>query len=164
MGCGGCETNDQAQVSRRQFLTYTIGGVAVVVAAAVGIPAAVDFLSPAWKKTTALSSVVARTTDIPVGKPVFVTYELRIPDGWVITTLSKGAWIVTKDGKQFVAYDPRCTHLNCPYSWDDAKKIFHCPCHGGQFDIDGNVIGGPPPRPLDRLPLAIQGNNILLTS
>jgi len=55
-------------------------------------------------------------------------------------------WILNKDGKNFVVFDPRCTHLNCPYYWDKQANRFHCPCHDGRFDIDGNVIGGPPPR------------------
>ena len=92
-----------------------------------------------------------------------MTYEERIRDGWYISTLSKGAWVVTKDGKEFVAFDPHCTHLNCPYYWDKEKKRFQCPCHDGRFDIDGKVIGGPPPRPLDRLEIIIQDGNILST-
>jgi menaquinol-cytochrome c reductase iron-sulfur subunit len=121
------------------------------------------FLSPAWKKSTPLLTPIARTSDIPIGQPTFVTYEQRIRDGWYISTLSRGTWVVNKDGKQFIAFDPRCTHLNCPYYWDKEKQQFLCPCHDGLFDIDGNVTGGPPPRPLDRLEITIDEGNIMVS-
>jgi len=93
---------------------------------------------------------------------VFVTYEQRIRDGWYVSTLSKGAWVSNRGG-QIVVFDPRCTHLNCPFYWDKEKGIFQCPCHDGRFDIDGKVIGGPPPRPLDRLEYEIQDGNIMVS-
>lgn len=48
-----------------------------------------------------------------------------------------------------------CTHLGCLVNWDNNKKEFLCPCHGGKYDIYGNVTAGPPPRPLTTLPLKI---------
>ena len=149
------------EVTRRKFFSYIIGGISGLIAAVVAVPLVGYFLSPAWKKTTPLLTPIARTSDIPVGQPTFVTYEQRIRDGWYISTLSKGAWVVNKDNNEFIAFDPRCTHLNCPYYWDKEKQLFHCPCHDGSFDIDGNVVGGPPPRPLDRLKITIEGENIL---
>jgi menaquinol-cytochrome c reductase iron-sulfur subunit len=151
-----------AQVSRRRFLGYVIGGISGLIAAAVATPVAGYFLSPAWKKSKASLIPIARIDEIPEGKPQFVTYEERIRDGWYISTLSKGAWLVNKGGNEFVVFDPRCTHLNCPYYWDKEKQMFLCPCHDGKFDLDGKVIGGPPPRPLDRLEATMEGDVILV--
>ena len=151
------------QVSRRRFLGYIVGGIGALVSAAVAVPVIGYFLSPAFKKTQSLVTPIGRASDIPVGEPTRITYEHRVRDGWYITTLSKDTWVVTTDGQNFVAYDPRCTHLNCPYYWDDQKNEFLCPCHGGRFDINGNVIGGPPPRPLDRLGLEVQQGELILT-
>ncbi|MBU2536005.1 MAG: ubiquinol-cytochrome c reductase iron-sulfur subunit [Chloroflexi bacterium] len=148
-------------VSRRKFLSYLIGGISGAIAVAVASPLIGYFLSPIWKKSTPLLTSIARTTDIPAGQPTFVTYEQRMRDGWYITTRSKGAWIVNRDKEEFIVFDPRCTHLNCPYYWDEDKQIFKCPCHDGEFDIEGNVLQGPPPRPLDRLEITIEGGNIL---
>jgi menaquinol-cytochrome c reductase iron-sulfur subunit len=150
-------------VSRRRFLGYVIGGISGAIAATVGVPLVGYFLSPIWKKNAPLLTPIARTTEIPIGQPTFVTYEQRIRDGWYISTLSKGAWVVNQDNNQFIVYDPKCTHLNCPYYWDKDRQIFHCPCHGGEFDINGNVLAGPPPRPLDRLEFTIQEGSILLS-
>jgi len=154
---------NKTQISRRKFLGYLIGGISGVIGVVVASPLVGYFLSPAWKKSKSLLTPIARTSDIPIGQPTYVTYEERMRDGWFVSTLSKGAWVVTEDGKEFVVYDPHCTHLNCPYYWDKQEQIFHCPCHDGKFDIDGNVIGGPPPRPLDRLEVMVEDDTILLS-
>jgi len=56
----------------------------------------------------------------------------------------------------------RCTHTGCPVRWVDASKEFHCSCHGGRFDSDGNVIAGPPPRPLERLRVEQVGRTVVV--
>ncbi len=43
-----------------------------------------------------------------------------------------------------------CTHLGCIYAWNEASRIFACPCHGSQFQLNGKWIAGPAPRDLDR--------------
>lgn len=153
----------KTQMSRRKFLGYLIGGIGGVIGVVVATPLVGYFLSPAWGKSKSLLTPIARTSDIPVGVPTFVTYEERMRDGWFVSTSSKGAWVVTRDGKEFIVFDPRCTHLNCPFYWDKQKEIFLCPCHDGRFDIDGNVTGGPPPRPLDRLEVMVKDDTILLS-
>ena len=42
-----------------------------------------------------------------------------------------------------------CTHLGCLYDWRDLEEKFVCPCHGSQFELDGDFIQGPAPRSLD---------------
>ena len=50
----------------------------------------------------------------------------------------------------YVAISTRCMHLGCPVRYIQASKRFVCPCHGGVYDFEGKVDGGPPVRPLDR--------------
>ena len=50
----------------------------------------------------------------------------------------------------FVALSTRCMHLGCPVRYTEAAQRFICPCHGGVYDFQGKVTGGPPVRPLDR--------------
>jgi Rieske Fe-S protein len=52
--------------------------------------------------------------------------------------------------EEFIAVSTRCMHLGCPVRYIDAAKRFVCPCHGGVYDFNGKVSGGPPVRPLDR--------------
>ncbi|CAN5520310.1 hypothetical protein BH20ACT15_BH20ACT15_10060 [soil metagenome] len=50
----------------------------------------------------------------------------------------------------YIAISTRCAHLGCPVRFVQSANNFICPCHGGVYDFDGKVIGGPPVRPLDR--------------
>lgn len=53
-----------------------------------------------------------------------------------------------------------CTHLGCTVRWDARTDAFACPCHGGAFARDGRVLAGPPPRPLEPVPLKEEGGAI----
>ncbi len=54
------------------------------------------------------------------------------------------------EDQPYVAISTRCAHLGCPVRYIQASKKFVCPCHGGVYDFEGRVVGGPPVRPLDR--------------
>jgi Rieske Fe-S protein len=41
-----------------------------------------------------------------------------------------------------------CAHLGCPVRWFPDRKEILCPCHGGIYDINGGLLGGPPPQGL----------------
>lgn len=53
-----------------------------------------------------------------------------------------------------------CTHEGCTVEWDAGNDIIVCPCHGGQFDMDGEVLEGPPPAPLIKLPVRVEDGKI----
>jgi menaquinol-cytochrome c reductase iron-sulfur subunit len=55
-----------------------------------------------------------------------------------------------KSEQPYVAISTRCAHLGCPVRYIQASQKFVCPCHGGVYDSQGKVEGGPPVRPLDR--------------
>ncbi len=62
---------------------------------------------------------------------------------------------------EYVAYLQRCTHLSCPVHFAADTNRLECPCHNGAFDATtGNVLEGPPPRPLPRILLRTEGNEI----
>jgi len=58
------------------------------------------------------------------------------------------------------AFAPQCTHLGCAYHWDESSHNFICPCHTSAFSIDGKVLAGPAPRPLDRYTVKVEGNKL----
>jgi quinol---cytochrome c reductase iron-sulfur subunit, bacillus type len=62
--------------------------------------------------------------------------------------------------EQFVALSTRCMHLGCPVRFIDAARRFVCPCHGGVYDFTGQVIGGPPVRPLDRFYTRVRNGQV----
>ena len=64
----------------------------------------------------------------------------------------------------FVAYLQRCTHLSCPVQFRAESHTLECPCHNGSFDAaTGEVLSGPPPRPLPRIRLELQHGRIFAT-
>jgi cytochrome b6-f complex iron-sulfur subunit len=65
-------------------------------------------------------------------------------------------------GKDLFALSPVCTHLGCLVSWHRPKGKFLCPCHGGQYDMEGNVADGPPPAPLKRLPMKVEKGKVYI--
>lgn len=169
------------EISRRDFLRKIVLGTGGIIAVALGVPVIASVLSPALKdlKRSGIPGIgfllppspgegketwipVASANEISPGEPVKVEYILREKDGWVTKESTKAVWALTQDGKSFTVYDPRCTHLGCPYSWSDSRKLFLCPCHDGVFDIDGKVVSGPPPRPLDRYETKVADGTIYI--
>jgi Rieske Fe-S protein len=68
--------------------------------------------------------------------------------------------IRTADGK-YHAYEQKCTHLTCPVYFAKERNRLECPCHDGGFDVEtGNVLYGPPPRPLDRIEIEVRGADV----
>ncbi len=61
---------------------------------------------------------------------------------------------------QIIALSTRCMHLGCPVRYVTASQSFVCPCHGGVYDFEGKVTGGPPVRPLDRFNTRIRAGRV----
>ncbi len=69
--------------------------------------------------------------------------------------------LINLPGKGLVAYSDVCTHLSCAVIYQGDGKHLHCPCHNGLFDAaTGNVLAGPPTRPLPLIQLAIHDGTI----
>lgn len=61
---------------------------------------------------------------------------------------------------EFIAISTRCAHLGCPVRFVEAAGSFICPCHGGVYDFEGKVLGGPPVRPLDRFQTRVRNGQV----
>jgi Rieske Fe-S protein len=97
---------------------------------------------------------VARVDELPVGGSKTFTYPAGSPPRLLVRTGERA----------FVAYDQQCTHLLCPVVADVPSGRLHCPCHNGWFDLaTGQVLAGPPPRPLARVWLEVRGGTVYAT-
>jgi Rieske Fe-S protein len=65
-----------------------------------------------------------------------------------------------KEPQPYVAISTRCAHLGCPVRYFQAAERFVCPCHGGIYDFEGKVDGGPPVRPLDRFYTRVRNGRV----
>ena len=69
---------------------------------------------------------------------------------------------VTRSGSDVSAVMLRCTHMGCVVRWKPEERIYACPCHDGRYDAEGQVISGPPPAPLRRVPVSVRGGRAIL--
>jgi cytochrome b6-f complex iron-sulfur subunit len=137
--------NSTPEPSRRSFLGWVwllLGGVAL--AEAVWIVS--DFFKPRRRRAAddgADSVIVAGPVD-------------RFEPGSV-TAFPEGRFYLARlaDGG-FLALHRECTHLGCTVPWVDAEDRFLCPCHASSFDITGDVLSPPAPRPLDIFQVRIE--------
>lgn len=60
------------------------------------------------------------------------------------------------------AFSAVCSHLGCIVDWNSKTEQFLCPCHGSKYDVNGNVIGGPAPAPLERLITEIKEGKVFV--
>ncbi|MBA2523413.1 MAG: ubiquinol-cytochrome c reductase iron-sulfur subunit [Solirubrobacterales bacterium] len=127
-----------------------LGGVAgaAVVLPALGFAIAPIFDKPEedWQRVGALDDFVPETY-----KPRVITIVQGIGEAGKSTVyVRQGSAELDEDPNSYVAVSTRCAHLGCPVRFVQAAGNFICPCHGGVYGFQGEVIGGPPVRPLDR--------------
>ena len=147
---------------RRTFFLTVIYGLWAAIGAALSLPAAIYlFLPPKLHKDQEWTEA-GDVAKMEPNSPVEMVFRRNRIDGWRILSEKSTAWAVKLDGGEIVAFAPQCTHLGCAYHWDDPKKQFLCPCHTSVFSIDGKVVSGPAPRPLDRFEAKVQNNKLLL--
>ncbi len=151
-----------ALASRRNFLKWASGIGAALSGLFVGVPSLRAFLSPSFARPTKKGWIkVAEADLVDIETPVKVDFVEATNDAWVENRALRTVWLYTEDGEKFTAYSGVCTHLGCSFGFDAANKRYHCPCHHGLFDMKtGAVIGGPPPRPLDTLPVKVENGAV----
>jgi nitrite reductase/ring-hydroxylating ferredoxin subunit len=61
-----------------------------------------------------------------------------------------------------VAFVGVCTHLDCNVVYLPEERKFYCACHKGWYDENGKNIAGPPPAPLRRLAVSVDGEDLVI--
>ena len=138
--------SESNEPSRRSFLNrlwLVLGGVAL--AEAVWIVS--DFFKPRRR----------RGQDVEEG--IFVAGPVARFEAGTVTAFPQGRFYLARleDGG-FLALNRECTHLGCTVPWVAEEGRFVCPCHASAFDLRGDVLSPPAPRPLDIFPVRIENN------
>jgi len=156
------EKSKDKQLGRRDFMKAVIAGIGGLIGAAIGLPAIPYVIGPALKKESGnwiqLGSVGKVELDIPT---LFKTI-VETQTGWINTEEEISVYVLTSNGQDFIVMSNVCTHLGCRVRWIPDKDGFFCPCHNGVFSKDGNVVDGPPPRPLDRFESKVEDGVIYI--
>ncbi len=145
--------------SRRSLLRITVGGVALFGGLVLGVPLVGTLIGPAFRLKPTHWSQAGLVKDVPFGRPTVLSFPDLSTDAYLRTTVTHNVWAVRlsrSSPSDVTVYSPICPHLGCRYNWDPNAKHFECPCHGSVFALDGKVLGGPAPRPLDTLPTRIE--------
>jgi menaquinol-cytochrome c reductase iron-sulfur subunit len=151
---------DDLTPTRRRFYLAAISGLGSLIGAALGIPALLYLFFPPKSKEQAGWVEAADIGGLAVNSPEEVSFRRNRVDGWKVTSEKATAWVVKSADNQVVAFAPQCTHLGCAYHWDAQNNNFLCPCHTSTFGIDGKVLSGPAPRPLDRYETKLDGSKL----
>lgn len=133
---------------RRRFLGLCLGAITATLGAAALWPMW-RYLAPGDESGSRGKTAVPRAR-VPVGGVLFIQHH------------GHPSVVVQHAPGEFIAFSAICTHLGCVIQWLADKGEFLCPCHGGRFSTRGKVLGGPPPRPLDPIPVTLEGERILL--
>jgi Rieske Fe-S protein len=167
---------------RAAFLGATTLGLSQVIGAVLTLPVLGFMVLPPFLKQSWKNVDIGKLDQFPEGKWIVVTF-LHDPAQGEVTRLTA---FVRNNGfleKQpsYTIISNHCAHLGCPVqpsaplspkptqykgvtliSLQTPPSGFGCPCHGGQYDTEGNRTAGPPVRSLDRYSFSIQNGHLFL--
>ncbi|MFZ0389196.1 MAG: Rieske (2Fe-2S) protein [Calditrichia bacterium] len=142
-------TENKQPNSRRKFLFLAGIFIAFVIAIGTFFRGLILYLFPRRDKKSFHKYLVSRKDEIPIGEAKEITlgrtpaYVVHLEDGYRV-------------------FSGVCTHLGCIVRWEQEKGWFFCPCHKGYFSKNGEVISGPPPRPLNEYPVVMENNLVFI--
>lgn len=139
------ESAAEEEVTRREFARYLALGAGALAVGNVGLAA--------WTQLHSINvgepRAVIALDEVEVGG----TYLFRYPHD------ADPAILLRVDEREVVAFSQKCTHLGCVVFFEADEDRWHCPCHEGNFDaVTGDVISGPPTRPLGRIEVEVRAD------
>jgi cytochrome b6-f complex iron-sulfur subunit len=140
-----------ARFDRRRFLDglLSVGFVSTIVAMAY--PVWRYLIPPASGKPVTQSVVAAQASQLKPNTGMLFKFGSR-----------PGLLIRNQDG-ELQAFNAVCTHLDCTVQYKADTSQIWCACHNGFYDLSGNVVSGPPPRPLERFVVNQRGEDIVVS-
>lgn len=146
---------------RRRALALFVNSVVALIGSGLAAVLGAFALRPARigaGRWITAGSIGALTPNVPVPRVLSLSRQ----DGWYRERARETVFLVW-DGQTGVhALSATCTHLGCLVRWDAPSTRFRCACHGGVFDAQGQVVEGPPPRPLDRIETRLEAGTVLV--
>jgi len=148
MGQTPPEKESAGVITRRRFLTVVFAGATAVGLGGFVAPL-IRYAYPVLKGQVYAKQKVANTAQVTAEGVRFDYQETP-------------SMLIQLEDKSYAAYSLVCTHLGCIVKWEAKNRNFHCPCHAGKFDENGVNIAGPPPKPLPKYKLAVEGTDIFV--
>ena len=139
-------TGNQNQTGRRGFFVRIAMFIGLIAGYGTGAVYALQFLMPRKRKTQYRRLLVTSLKQLPKNSSK------------VFKDLSGREIVLVNTNKGLKAISTACTHLGCKVHWESDNDRFFCPCHNAAFDVNGDVVSGPPPRPLDDYQITVDEN------
>jgi menaquinol-cytochrome c reductase iron-sulfur subunit len=151
-------------VTRRRLFTggaLALGGIA---STAIALPAIGFAIGPIFKEEETDFQDVGPpsdfTTDNYAPRTITITPGVGEAGNTTVYIRAGNPDLPGEKAGEYIAISTRCAHLGCPVRWVEAAERFVCPCHGGVYDSQGKVAGGPPVRPLDRFATRVRKGQV----
>jgi len=151
-------------MSRRQFLSYTLGGASAFMAAGVVIPMLRFAVDPVLQAKGAGTLVKVIEEEKITSEPTEVRFTVHQVDGWYESDPTLVAWISRGADGNIFALSPVCKHLGCAVNWNTNPEFpnqYFCPCHGAHYTQDGEALAVAP-APLDEYEVQVQEGFVYL--
>jgi quinol---cytochrome c reductase iron-sulfur subunit, bacillus type len=152
---------EKKEISRKSFLKIVAGMISAIMTSMLGWPFISFLISPfyaAKKKNNFIEMNGFKS--VQIGKPAKLDFQMKVKDAFITSNVFEDVWVIKHAPNKATVFSPICTHLGCRYNWEKDIHEFVCPCHGSVFSIDGKVLAGPAPRPLDTLPCKIENDKL----
>ena len=157
------EADERKQLNRRSFLSIAVASIAGILTVGITIPSIIYVIGPALQRKQEEEWIsLGPVSKVEVGVPALYKVKITQQSGWITSEEEISVYVVTQDGREYIALSNICTHLGCRVRWITDQGVFFCPCHNGVFDTVGTVVSGPPPRPLDQYDLKIEDDKLFI--
>ena len=155
--------DDKQQLKRRDFMSIATWAIGILIGAGMGLPAIAYIISPALREEEAFTWIrLGSVSKVELGTPTLFKAKIERQTGWILNEEEISVYVLTENGKDFVAMSNICTHLGCRVRWIKDQDQFFCPCHNGVFDKAGGVVAGPVPRSLDRFEGKVEDEQLFI--
>ena len=151
------------EINRHEFIKGAAAAIGSLIGAVIAIPSIGYLLSPALQAEEDTDVIdIGPLEKYPLGVPTRFEFTRTRVNGWERTGTNYGLYVFRKSEGEVRVFSDICTHLGCRVTWHDDQKNYISPCHDGHFDVVGNVVSGPPPRPLDEYMTRIENGNLYI--
>jgi menaquinol-cytochrome c reductase iron-sulfur subunit len=154
---------EKDQLSRRNFLAMATAAIGGLIGVVVAIPAVAYIIGPALQRRTAENWVrLGPTSKVELGNPTLFKTTVENQTGWIMSEEEISVYVLTENGRDFISLSNICTHLGCRVRWIADREEYFCPCHNAAYGKIGQVLSGPPPRPLDRYDTKVEDDQLYI--
>jgi menaquinol-cytochrome c reductase iron-sulfur subunit len=138
---------EREAVTRRQLLVLGNLAVAGVLGALVAVPLGGFIAGALGLKQPTVRRRLGPLSSFPINQPTLATFTAPVSGSGITYQRPIAVYVVRTGTETFVFYNG-CTHMGCPVRWNAVDSLFECPCHGGVYNMVGQVVHGPPPYAL----------------